>query len=311
MAYNYFVKAYLSFPLKKSSLANLKKAGIIVDVNPLKELPQGGQMARIIQDYDIILVSIFTKHTKEMLDGITTPKIIASMSVGLDHIDKAFFEHPLVKVVNIKTANAISVAEHIFALILALSKRVLESNTLVIKGKGHRNNVQDRPKDISGKTIGLIGAGSITQEVIRFARAFNMKILCYTKNPGKHKDLKVQFTTLEKLLAESDIVNVSVPLNDETRFLISKDQIALLKPSAIFINTSRTDIVDTKALIEHADKYSTFYVGLDIDVNEHKELFMKCRSNVIVTPHMAGISKEALDRMEDELIQKIVGTIKK
>jgi D-3-phosphoglycerate dehydrogenase len=270
-------------------------------------------LIQLLEEYDILIMGVFSKLTADMIEYIKKPKIIATLSVGLDHIDNIFFESPLVEVVNIKLANTVSVAEHIFSLILALNKRLYESNYLVLQKQGHRNNLNERPEDISNKTLGLIGAGNITQQVIKMAQIFNMKIKCYTKNPKKYEETlknQVEFVTLEEVLKQSDMINVSIPLNKETKNLISKEKINLMKPTATFINTSRAEIVDTEALIEYADKCPTFYVGLDIDVDNYKELFSKYRKNVIVTPHTAGISKQAIKRMDLELANKIVEKIK-
>ncbi len=276
------------------------------------ERPTGDKLINILQEYDILIIGVFSKLTADMIKYIKTPKIIASFSVGLDHIDKSFFESPLVTIVNIKTANALSVAEHVFSLILSLNKRVFESNQLVLDKRGHRKNVHERPEDIFGKTLGLIGCGNITAEIINFANVFKMKIKCYTKNPDKHKDMAnkgVTFVSLNEVLQESDIVNVSIPLTSETRNLISKDKISLLKPTATFINTSRAEIVDTEALIAYADLYDTFYVGLDIDLDNYEELFSKYRNNVIVTPHTAGISKQAIYRMDLEIANNVISAL--
>lgn len=115
----------------------------------------------------------------------------------------------------------------------------------------------------------------------------------------------MRFAALDEVMRESDIVNVSVPLNDETKGMISREKIGMMKPIATFINTSRVDVVDTGALMEHADLYDTFYVGLDIDTDEYKELLSKYRDNVIVTPHTAGVSKQAISRMDLELAEKV------
>lgn len=249
-----------------------------------------------------------------MIKYVKKPIIIATLSVGTDHIAEEFFESPLVDIINIRTANAISVAEHIFSLILALNKRVYEGNNLVIDGKGHRSNICERPEDISNKTLGLIGAGNISKEVLKIAKVFNMKVICYTKNPLSHKDFEessVCFKSLDEVLTESDIINVSIPLNEETNNLISKEKINLLKPTATFINTSRAEVVDNEALVEYANRHNTFYVGLDIDLDKYTELFKVYRRNVIVTPHLAGISKQAIERMDSELAASIVDKINK
>jgi len=303
-------KAYCVFEnFNEEARKIIEKSGIELTVNKTKDRPNGEELIELLKTNDILIIGIFSKLTADMIQYVDKPKIIATLSVGLDHIDKSFIDSPFVKIVNIRTANAISVAEHIFALILSLNKRIYESNQLVIEGNGHRNNVNERPDDISGKTLGLIGAGNISQEVIKIAQVFNMKMLCFTADSDKHKDLiekGVKFTTLDEVLKNSDIVNISIPSNDETINLISKDKIQLMKPTATFINTSRVEIVGTNALIEYADLYDTFYVGLDVDLDDYQELFSKYRKNVIVTPHTAGISKQAIERMDIEIANKVV-----
>ena len=302
-------KAYCVFDgFSKEAQGIITNENIDLTINTTKDRPNGEELINLLKEYDILIIGIFSKLTADMIKYVDKPKVIGTLSVGLDHIDKVFFESPLVTVVNIKTANAVSVAEHILSLILALNKRVFESNELVLKGEGHRNNIHERTDDISNKTLGLIGAGNITKELIKMAKVFNMNIKCFTKNPDNHQDLNeygVEFLTLDEILKQSDFINISIPLNEETKNLISKDKIELMKPTATFINTSRTEIVDTKALIEYADKYDTFYVGLDIDLDNYKELFMKYRNNVIVTPHTAGISKQAIARMDLEIANKV------
>lgn len=290
----------------------IKDAGVELTIRDSPNRPNGEELISLLQDYDILITGVFSKLTADMISYVKTPKIIASLSVGLDHIDKSFFASSLVTIVHIKTANTISVAEHIFALILGLHKRIYESNYLVLQQQGHRKNLQERSEDISNKKLGLIGAGNITKEVIKIAKAFHMQISCYTKNPSKHTELLedgVVFKSLDEILKSCDIINVSIPLTEETKYLISREKISFLKPTATFINTSRADVVDTKALIEKADKHPTFYVGLDINLEEHKELLSKYRSNVIVTPHTAGISKQAIERMDLELASNIISCL--
>lgn len=307
------MKAYCVFEnFSEEARKIITDNNIELTMNSSKDRPNGKELIQLLEEYDILIMGVFSKLTADMIENIKKTKMIATLSVGLDHIDNVFFESPLVEVVNIKLANIVSVAEHIFSLILALNKRLYESNYLVLQKQGHRNNLNERPDDISNKTLGLIGAGNITQQVIKIAQIFNMKIKCYTKNPNKYEETlknQVEFVTLEEVLKQSDIINVSIPLTKETQNLISKEKINLMKPTATFINTSRAEIVDTEALIEYADKYPTFYVGLDIDVDNYKELFSKYRKNVIVTPHTAGISKQAIKRMDLELANKIVEKI--
>lgn len=299
--------------LSKDAITILKKNNIKLTINDSDYIPNAEELIALLQEYDVLIIGVKTIVTKDILEHINSPKIIATLSIGLDHIDKEIKKSDLVHVINIKNANTISVAEHIFSLILGLNKRIYESNNLVLQQKGHKKNLHERPEDISNKKLGLIGAGNITKEVIKIAKVFNMQMSCYTRNPNNHKDLLeygVIFKSLDEVLKESDIINVSIPLTEETKYLISKDKIELMKPIVTFINTSRVDIVDTKALIEKADRYNTFYVGLDIDLDEHKELLSQYRNNIIITPHTAGVSKQAIERMDFELANNIVNCLK-
>lgn len=299
--------------ISTSAIDILESNNIDLTIDNSGNIPNTQEIISLLNDYDILIIGVKTLISKEILEYVKSPKIIATLSIGLDHIGKEVRDSNLIHVVNIKNANTISVAEHIFSLILALNKRLYESNNLVLDKKGNKKNLHERPDDISNKKLGLIGAGNITKEVIKIAKVFNMSICCYTKNPDNHKDLLeygVIFKTLDEVLKESDIINVSIPLTEETKYLISRDKINIMKPTATFINTSRQDVVDTKALIENADKYNTFYVGLDIDLDDYADLFSVYRNNVIVTPHTAGVSKQAIDRMDYELANKIIKCLK-
>lgn len=295
--------------LNEKAIEIIRNNGIELTIRESDNNPDKEELINILKEHDILIIGIRTKLEADMLKNINTPKIIGTLSIGLDHIDKEFIEHPLINIVNIKLANTVSVAEHIFSLILALNKRVFESNYLALEGRAARGTIHERPEDISNKTLGLIGAGNITKEVIKIAKVFNMRLICYTKNPDKHRDILeygVTFVELDKLLKESDIINLCIPLTNETKNLISEEKIKLMKPTATFINASRDGIADVNSLIEYADLHDTFYVGLDIDLDNYKNIFSKYRKNVIVTPHLAGVSKQAIDRMDIELANKIV-----
>lgn len=309
------LRAYSVFKdLDKEACEVLTNAGIELELATCEERPNNEQLLELLQHYDILIIGVKEKLTEDMLKSINTKKIIATLSIGVDHIDNSFFESNLIKVINCQTSNVISVAEHIFSLILSLKKRIIEANGIVING-GTRKDLSTRGNDISNSTIGIIGAGKISQAVIRIAKAFNMKIYCNTLRPEKHNDLlkqDIEFLSLDELLSNSDIITVNIPLNKESKNLISKDKIKLMKKTATFINTSRAEIIDIDELIKYADENASFYVGLDIDVENYKELLNTKRNNVIVTPHIAGVTKEAIKRMDTELansIKKYLGKI--
>lgn len=293
----------------KDAIEILEKNGIDVIINDTNKEFSIEEIVKLLQEYDCLIIGVRTKISKNILERIKTPKVIATLSIGLDHIDSEVINSDIVKVINVRKSIAHSVAEHIFSLILALSKRICESNNLVINGNGDRKLIHDKTEDIYGKTLGLIGAGNITKEVIKIASVFDMKMICYTKHPEKHNDLLdygVEFKNLGDILSESDIVNISISLNDETKNMISKEKIAFMKENVIFINTSRADVVDMHSLFEKVDKNKKFYVGLDIDCNEYQDLLSIPRNNVIVTPHIAGITKQAINKMDLEIAESII-----
>lgn len=302
------LKAYSVFKdLDKKAYEILENAGVQLELPNFEERPNKEELLRLLNDYDIIIIGVREKLTKDMLERVNTKKIIATLSIGTDHIDKSFFESDLIKIINCQISNVISVAEHIFSLILSLKKKIIEANQIAIKG-GTKRDLSARSNDISNSSIGIIGAGKISREVIKIAKVFNMKIYCNTLNPEKHQDLLeqgIEFLNLDSLLTNSDIITVNIPLTEENKNLISKDKIRLMKKTATFINTSRAEIVDMNELIKYADENKTFNVGLDIDTENYKEILNKKRNNVIVTPHIAGVTKEAIKRMDVELANNI------
>lgn len=302
------LRAYSVFKdLDKRACEILTNEGIELELSTSEERPNKEELLKLVQNYDILIIGVRERLTEDMLKAINNKKIIATLSIGVDHIDNSFFESNLIKVINCQTSNVISVAEHIFSLILSLKKRIIEANDIAMKG-GTKKDLSSRSNDISNSTIGILGAGKISQEVIKIAKVFNMKIYCNTLNPEKHRDLlkqDIEFLSLDELLSNSDIITVNIPLNEANKNLISKDKIKLMKKTATFINTSRAEIVDMNELIRYADENATFNVGLDIDAENYKGLLNIKRNNVIVTPHIAGVTKEAIKRMDVELANSI------
>ena len=304
----------VSKSINKQAIKILRENNISIDVWNGENSPTEEELKELLHIYDILIIGVKERITKNMINDLKNFKIIGTLSIGLDHIDKECLQSSFINVVNCPTANATSVAEHIFALILNASKRIQEANDLVIGGKGNKKFLSSMPNDITGKKIGLIGAGNISKKLIDIANIFQMPILCYTAHPSNHMDLVkkgVKFAELDEVLQNSDIVNVSVPLTEQTRNLISKEKINLLKKNAIFINTSRTEIADVAALIDFADRNPDFYLGLDIDIDKYSELLAKKRSNVIVTPHIAGCTDEAIQRTFVECAENIVNSLKR
>ncbi len=298
--------------LDKKACEIIRNNGIQLDISNSDKRPDKQGLIKLLDKYDILIIGIEDKFTKDMLPIITKKKVIATLSVGLDHIDRAFLENDNFKIINCQNSNVLSVAEHILALILALKKRIIEANDISLRGE-NRRNLSMRSNDITASIFGIIGAGKISREVIRISKVFDMKIICNTLNPEKHQDLikqGVKFVSLDEVLSNADIITINIPLTEENRNIISKEKIRLMKKTATFINTSRGELVDINELINYADENKTFNVGLDIDVENYKDILNKKRNNVIVTPHIAGVTKEAVERMDVEVANRLVEYIK-
>ncbi len=161
------LRAYSVFKdLDKKACEILKNTGIELELSTCEERPNKEQLLKLLQNYDILIIGVKERLTEDMLKEINNKKIIATLSIGVDHIENSFFESNLIKVINCQTSNVISVAEHIFSLILSLKKRIIEANEIAMKG-GTKKDLSARSNDISNSTIRIIGAGKISREVIK------------------------------------------------------------------------------------------------------------------------------------------------
>ena len=224
-----------------------------------KERPAGDELKRLIEVYDIIIISTAQKMPEYMFADINTPKIIATASIGVDHIHVPEDKCGIIKVVNAPKANRISVAEHTFALILTLKKQLIEGRATAAAGKS-KKEMQYKPHDLYGSTIGVIGAGGTAGAVLDMAKAFGMNRIAWTRDRKKHMELVddgVKFTELDELLKKADIISLNLPYTPETDGLISAERIKLMKNDAAFISASRSELTDNAALLRKAAENSS------------------------------------------------------
>ncbi len=269
----------------------------------------------------IISVFINSRVTGEVMERLPHLRLIATRSTGYDHIDLEEAARRGITVCNVPHYGENTVAEHTFALILALSRRVHQAWVRTQRGDFSIEGL--RGFDLYGKTIGVIGAGSIGLHVIRIARGFGMRALAYDLRPNQllADVLGFEYTSLDDLLARSDIISLHVPLLPSTRHLINRERLAKVKRGALLINTARGGVVDTDALLWALDEGILSGAGLDVIegedvIAEEKQLLsmpgaeeklrmavrvhlLLQREDVVFTPHIAFNSKEALERILD------------
>ena len=292
----------------KEAIDIIRGAGGELTIHPTGiSRPNTSQMKVILKEYDCIIIGTGQRITEDMFEGIETPRIIATASVGLDHITKQKKKRSLVTIINTPKANAQSVAEYTIGCALVCCKRLIESKDLYQQGKSNKFLYQ-KPEDLIGKTIGVIGAGNISQRIMEYASIFGMHTLCWTRNPNKHRDLEqhgVRFVDLNDLVRTADYISVNLPNKLETKGMITSELISEMKSNAVFISVSRLDVIDVEALFDRARMNKAFYVCLDLDVDSEIVRQMPKQPNILVTPHIAGGTVETRKRMFTELANTI------
>ncbi|MGE0793069.1 MAG: NAD(P)-dependent oxidoreductase [Candidatus Woesearchaeota archaeon] len=276
--------------------------------------------AKNFEDTEIISIFVKSKITKEILNQLPNLKFIATMSTGFDHINLQECKKRNIQVSNVPQYGQNTIAEYTFSLLLALNRNLLEASRQTRKGNFQYKGLMGT--DLKNKTIGIIGTGNIGQHVIKYAKAFDMNIIAYDLYPNKKLENKLNFkyTTLNQLYKNSDFISLHLPYTKSSYHLLNKSAFSQMKKEVKIINTSRGEIIDAKALIEALDKKQISGCALDvlelendmkkevknsglknltkkeakILIQNHKLLG---RENVILTPHLAFYTKEALERI--------------
>ncbi len=292
------------FTLEASQM--IRDAGIELTVHPLGvPRPDHDRMKAILEEYDCVIIGTSQKITEDMFENVSAPRIIATASVGLDHIRVPKEKRAVVTILNTPKANAQSVAEYTLGCALSCVKRLREGNELYLAGKNNKA-LHRKPEDLAGKTLGVIGAGNVSVKIMEYARFFGMELLCWTRNPDRHAELSelgVRFVGLGELCEAADVISVNLPNKPGTVDLISSDLVARMKETAVFISVSRLQTIDSDALLQKAEACPEFYLCLDLDVAPELAAKLPDSSNVLVTPHIAGGTVETRKRMFLELAE--------
>ena len=280
------------------------------------------------KDAEVLVLFIYSHVGKKELAALPSLKMIATMSTGFDHIDVAACRKRGIIVCNVPSYGSETVAEHSMALILALAKKLVPSIERTRRGDFSLEGL--RTFDLEGKVLGIVGLGKIGSHAAKMARSFGMKVIAYSPHADATlaKKLRCKLVPLEELLAKSDVISLHAPLTPETKHMINAETIAKMKKGVILINTARGGLVDTKALVAALDSGKISATGLDAleeecNIKEERQIlspnFVKeCdlktvlanhillnKPNVIVTPHNAFNSTEALQRIVDTTIGNV------
>ncbi len=275
----------------------------------------------------VVSVFIHSQVTPAVLEQLPELRFITTRSTGYDHIALDACRARGIAVSNVPRYGENTVAEHTFGLILALSRKLLEASRRTREGNVSLEGL--RGFDLKDKTLGVVGAGSIGLHVIRIGRAFGMEVLAFDVSPHPllAEVLGFEYVPLDDLLRRSDVVTLHVPATPATHHLMDAPRFALMKPGSLLMNTARGAVVDTEALMQALDR--GLLAGAGLDVIEGEELLADERQllaapaaeeklravlrhhallrypNVVITPHMAFYSWEALQRIADTTLDNI------
>jgi len=238
-------------------------------------------------------------------------RLVAVSATGTDNIDVAACRARGIVVSNIRNYAVHTVPEHAFALILALRRSLVAYRDDVARGLWHRSEqfcLSGHPiRDLHGSTIGIFGEGAIGQGVAQIARGFGMRVLFADHAPPRAEG--VQFTPVDTVLRESDAITLHLPLTPQTRNLIGARELAAMKPGALLVNTARGGLVDERALADALRKGAIGGAGFDVLSVEPPRagnpLLELDLPNLIVTPHVAWSSREAMQALADQLIDNV------
>lgn len=278
-------------------------------------------------DAEVISTFIYSDLGSETLSKLGSLRFIATRSTGFDHIDTAWCRQHGIIVANVPAYGDNTVAEHVFALILAISHNLIEAVERTRRGDFSLQGL--RGFDLKGKTIGVLGTGAIGRNVIEIARGFRMEVVAFDLFPREEtaRRLGFRYVPLEELLRKSDIITLHIPSTHETHNFLSDKEFAMMKTGVVIINTARGDLIDVQSLLRAMTTGKVAAAGLDVlpeepTIREEAELLRSIAQkkpldvllaghillrlrNVVLTPHSAFDTKEAVDRILHTTIENI------
>ncbi|MDD2786143.1 MAG: D-glycerate dehydrogenase [Patescibacteria group bacterium] len=317
------MQIFITRKIHEAGINLLKKAGHKITAYPKDQIIDRKSLLAGVKGKDAVLSLLTDKIDEEVFMAAGSQlKVIANYAVGFDNVDLDAAKHHNVIVTNTPSDKVNeSVAEHTFALMLALARRIPEADHFAKRGeyKGWSPSLLNGV-DVYGKTLGLIGAGRIGSMVAkRGVKGFGMKLIYCDMKPNVQleKELGAKKVSQENLLKNSDFVSLHCPLLPSTRHLISTKQFDLMKKTAFIINTARGPVIDEKAMLKALKAKKIAGAGIDvfecepaIDCDLTDNLEMKSFENVILTPHIASATEEARRDMAEIAAKNIIAVLK-
>ena len=291
-------KVLISDKMDPNAARIFEEMGCDVDVITGENPEQ--QIARI-GEYDGLAIRSSTKVTKEMLAAAKNLKVIGRAGIGVDNVDIPAASRRGIIVMNTPFGNSITTAEHAIAMMFSLSKNLMDAHREMCAGNWEIRDAQ-KSFELEGKTVGILGLGAIGREMAKLCQGCGMKVAGYDPFLSREKieSLGVlYFSDYEELLKASDLVTIHIPLTEQTRNLIAKEQLAMMKKSSLIINCGRGGIINEEDLVEALKSGTIAGAGIDVFTTEpptpDNPLFQA--PNLILSPHAAALSRESVIRM--------------
>lgn len=260
-------------------------------------------LERALRGSDALVVRSATKVDEALLEMAPSLRVVARAGVGVDNIDLDAATRRGIAVFNAPNANTTAAAELTVALILAALRHIADADRSIREGRWDR--AAFKGAELAGRRLGLVGAGRIGREVAARCRAFEMTVLAC--DPYLSESDEVELCALERVLAESDVVSLHVPLNDETRHLIDADRLAQMRRGSYLVNVSRGGVIDEEALVDALE--SGHLAGAALDVFENEPLPATSpllrAPNLVLTPHLGASTGEAQARVASEVAETV------
>src|SRR5690242_4001143 len=296
-------KVLISDKLDPNAARIFEERGCEVDVITGKT-PE--ELKDIIGKYDGLAIRSATKVTKEIIDAATSLKVIGRAGIGVDNVDIPYASSKGVVVMNTPFGNSITTAEHAIALLFALARQLPDANTQTQQGKWPKNAFMG--VEVTGKTLGLIGAGNIGSIVASRALGLRMKVVAYDPflSPERAVQMGVEKVELDELLARADFITLHTPLTDKTRNILSAENLAKTKKGVMIVNCARGGLVDEAALRAGLESGHIGAAGFDVFSTEPaRENVLFGAPNFVATPHLGASTNEAQENVALQVAEQI------
>jgi phosphoglycerate dehydrogenase-like enzyme len=286
--------------------ARLRQSGLTVDHAGPRGNRRPEEVAELAAGAVAAIVSA-DPFTEEVFESASDLCVIARLGVGVDSVDLDAATRAGVVVTTTPGLNDETCADHTLALLLAAMRRIVEHDASVRRGEWDRGG-DLTPWDLHGKRVGVVGYGRIGRSVVRRLNGFGTEIKIF--DPVASPDGHPACATLEELLAWADVVTLHVPLTPTTRRLIGEPQLAAMRPGTVLVNASRGGLVDEPALVEALTSGRLRAAALDVFADEPPtNAGLRFLPNVVLSPHIGGLSREAIDAMTRQCVQQVLDVL--